>query len=76
MIDLGLPLNDPIFFITDSNYEISPVDEETKWTLKDMLLILRRAEYAKDYEMMKRIKVDIKRVYFIGNDILNLERKI
>ena len=76
LIDLGLPLNDPIFFITDSNYEISPVDEETKWTLKDMLLILRRAEYAKDYEMMKRIKIDIKRVYFIGNEILNLERKI
>lgn len=76
LINLGLPLNDPVFFLTDQNYEIAPVDDDTRWTLKDMLLILRRAEHAKDYEMMKKIKTDIKRVYFIGNEILNLQRKL
>lgn len=76
LINLGLPLNDPVFFLTDNNYEIAPVDEETKWTIKDMLLILKRAESAKDYEMMKKIKIDLKRIYFIGNEILNLERKM
>jgi hypothetical protein len=44
LIDLGLPLNDPYFFINDGNYEIAPVDEDTKITLKDMLLIMRRAD--------------------------------
>ena len=76
LINLGLPLNDPFFFLTDQNYEIAPVDDDTRWTLKDMLKILKRAENAKDYEMMKRIKTDIKRVYFIGNEILNIQRKL
>lgn len=76
LIELGLPLNDPVFFITDSNYEIAPVDENTKMTLKDLILILKRSEYAKDYEMMKRIKTDIKQIFLIGNEILRLEREL
>lgn len=76
LINLGLPLNDPVFFLTDQNYEIAPVDDDTRWTLKDMLKILKRAENAKDYEMMKKVKTDIKRVYFIGNEILNNQRKM
>jgi centrosomal protein CEP104 len=31
---------------------------------------------AKDYEMMRRIKNDIKEVYYIGNEILNMERQL
>lgn len=76
LISLGLPLNDPIFFLTNDNYEIAPVDNDTKWTIKDMLEILKRAESSKDYEMMKKIKTDLKRIYFLGNEILNLERKL
>lgn len=49
LIDLGLPLNDPYFFINDHNYEIAPVDDDTRITLKDILLILRRAESCNYY---------------------------
>lgn len=45
-------------------------------TLKDLILILKRSEYAKDYEMMKRIKTDIKQIFLIGNEILRLEREL
>ena len=31
---------------------------------------------AKDFEIMKRIKNDIKTVYYIGNGILNLQRQL
>jgi centrosomal protein CEP104 len=47
LIDLGLPLNDPIFFINEDSYEIAPVDEETKITLKDLLRILKSADKCK-----------------------------
>jgi hypothetical protein len=49
LINLGLPLNDPYFYINDENYEIAPVDEDTRITLKDLLLILRRAESCNNY---------------------------
>jgi centrosomal protein CEP104 len=44
LINLGLPLNDPFFIVNDQNYEIAPVDEQTKITLKDLLNILNRAD--------------------------------
>lgn len=44
LINMGIPLDNDLFFLTDENYEISPVDSETKVTLKDMLKILRKAE--------------------------------
>lgn len=47
LIELGLPLNDPYFYINDENYEIAPVDEETKITIKDMLLIMKRSDTCK-----------------------------
>lgn len=49
LIDLGLPLNDPYFYVNDENYEIAPVDDDTKITLKDLLLILKRAESCNIY---------------------------
>lgn len=44
LIDLGLPLNDPYFIVNNQNYEIAPVDEDTKITLKDLLDIIKRAD--------------------------------
>jgi hypothetical protein len=41
---MGIPINDIYSQIHDVNYEIAAVDDETKLTLKDMLLIMRRAE--------------------------------
>ena len=44
LITLGIPLDNDYFFITNENYEIAPVDSETKITLKDLLTILKKAE--------------------------------
>ena len=47
LINMGLPLNDPMFYVTDQNYEIAPVDNDTRITIKDMMMILKRAEGCK-----------------------------
>lgn len=44
LINLGLPISDPYFYITDDNYHIAPVDEETKITLRDMFNILSKSD--------------------------------
>ena len=44
LINLGIPLDNDYFFLTDENYEIAPVDSESKITLKDLLSILKNAE--------------------------------
>jgi len=41
---MGLPLNDERFYINEDNHEISPVDEETKQTIKELMTICRKAE--------------------------------
>ncbi len=44
LIDMGIPINDIYSQIHDVDYEIAAVDEDSKITLKDMLIIMRRAE--------------------------------
>lgn len=73
---MGLPLNDPYFYVNDANYEIAPVDDETRITIKDMLEILHRSEKTKDFEILKKLKKDLKIVYELGNDILNSQRQL
>ena len=51
LIEMGLPINDEYNLVQDQNYDIAPVDEETKITIRDLLNISRRAEATKDYEI-------------------------
>ena len=76
LIQMGLPITDEYNLVQDQNYEIAPVDEETKITIHDLLLICRRAEKTKDYEILRKIKKDIKQAFFLGNEILNTDREI
>lgn len=76
LIGLGLPITDTYNLVQDQNYEIAPVDEDTKVTIRDILKIARRAEQNKDYEIMRKIKGDIRLVFYIGNKILNCERQL
>ena len=76
LIQMGLPITDEYNLVQDQNYEIAPVDEETKITIHDLLLICRRAEKTKDYEILRKIKKDIKQAFFLGNEILNIDREI
>ena len=76
LIQMGLPITDEYNLVQDQNYEIAPVDEETKITIHDLLLICRRAEKTKDYEILRKIKKDIKQAFFLGNEILNIDREL
>ena len=76
LIQMGLPITDEYNLVQDQNYEIAPVDEETKITIHDLLLICRRAEKSKDYEILRKIKKDIKLAFFLGNEILNVDRQL
>ena len=45
---MGIPINDIYSQIHNVDYEIASVDEDTKETLKDLLIIMRRAEKSID----------------------------
>ena len=76
LIQMGLPITNEYNLVHDQNYEIAPVDEETKTTIRDMLQISRKAEASKDYEILRKIKEDIKKAFFYGNEILNCDREL
>jgi centrosomal protein CEP104 len=76
LIEMGLPINDEYNLVQDQNYDIAPVDEETKITIRDLLTISRRAEATKDYEILRKIKKDIKQTFYLGNEILNCDREL
>ena len=76
LIEMGLPINDEYNLVQDQNYDIAPVDEETKITIRDLLNISRRAEETKDYEILRKIKKDIKQAFYLGNEILNCDREL
>lgn len=76
LIQMGLPITNEYNLAYDQNYEIAPVDEETKITIRDMLQISRKAEASKDYEILRKIKEDIKKAFFYGNEILNCDREL
>ena len=76
LIQNGLPITNELNLVQDQNYEIAPVDEETKITIRDMLEISRKADRAKDWEIMKKIKEDIKKAFYYGNEILNCDREL
>lgn len=76
LIEMGLPITDEYNLVQDQNYEIAPVDEDTKLTIRDLLEIARRAEHNKDYEILSKIKKDIRQAFFLGNEILNIDRQI
>lgn len=76
LIQMGLPITNEYNLVHDQNYEIAPVDEETKITIRDMLQISRKAEASKDYEILRKIKEDIKKAFYYGNEILNCDREL
>jgi centrosomal protein CEP104 len=76
LIDMGIPINDIHSQINDDNYEIAAVDDETKETIKDLLQIMKRAEKTQDFEILKKIKGDIKTLHSIGYEIISAKRQL
>ena len=76
LIDIGMPVSGDFYYLNAEKFDYAPLDEDTKITVMDMQQKREDAERVDDFEMLKKIKDDIKTVYFIGNEILNLERKL
>ena len=58
------------------NYSYAPVDDHTRVTLRDMEKIRDSAHASEDYEALKQLSKDLKIVFDIGNEILNLKREL
>lgn len=71
-----MPVSGDFYYLNAEKFDYAPLDEDTKITVMDMQQKREDAERVDDFEMLKKIKDDIKTVYFIGNEILNLERKL
>lgn len=77
LIEMGIPLNNIKWTNEDpENYSYAPVDEDTRLTLIDMEKLKDNAHQTEDYEMLNQITKDLKVVYDLGNEILNLKRNL
>lgn len=77
LIEMGIPLNNIKWTNEDpENYSYAPVDEDTRVTLIDMEKIKDKAHQTEDYEMLNQVTKDLKVVYDLGNEILNLKREL
>ena len=77
LIEMGIPLNNIKWTNEDpENYSYAPVDEDTRITLIDMEKLKDKAHQTEDYEMLNQITKDLKVVYDLGNEILNLKREL
>lgn len=61
---------------SDTDYANMPIDENTKITLKDMDMIAQGYLDKEDFEAMKRITVDIKKVVKLGREIFGLQSEL
>jgi len=77
LIEMGIPLNNIKWTNEDpENYSYAPVDEDTRITLIDMEKLKDKAHQTEDYEMLDQLTKDLKIVYDLGNEILNLKREL
>lgn len=77
LIEMGIPLNNVKWTYQDpENYSYAPVDDHTRVTLRDMEKIWDKAHATEDYEALKQITWDLKIVFDLGNEILNLKREL
>jgi hypothetical protein len=74
---MGVPLNNIKWTYEDpENYSYAPVDDHTRVTLRDMEKIRDKANATEDYEALKQVTKDLKIVFDLGNEILNLKREL
>ena len=61
---------------TDTDYANMPIDENTKVTLKDMDGLAQRFLDKEDFEAMKKITTDLKKVVKLGREIFGLQSEL
>jgi len=77
LIGLGVPLDLLAWFEEDErNYEHSPIDESTRETIRDMEKLRYKAVENEEYETLKQLTYDIKKVFEIGREIWQLQKDL
>lgn len=61
---------------SDVDYKNLPIDEQTKITLHDIDAIREKYLEKEDFEAMKRITIDIKKVIILGRRIFSLQTEL
>lgn len=74
---MGIPLDNIKWqYHSPENYNYAPVDDHTRVTLCDMEKIRDKAHATEDYEALTLITKDLKIVFDLGHEILQLEREL
>lgn len=74
---MGIPLDNVKWqYHAPENFNYAPVDDHTRITLCDMEKIWDKAHATEDYEALTQITKDLKIVFDLGHEILNLEREL
>jgi centrosomal protein CEP104 len=77
LISLGMPLDLIAWFDEDDrNFEYAPIDDETRITLRDLQRFRDLALKDEDYEAMKQLSIDIRKVFDIGREIWQLQKDL
>jgi centrosomal protein CEP104 len=77
LIGLGVPVDLIAWFDEDvRNFGHSPIDEESKITLEDMIKLKNQCIETKDYSGLKSLVMDIKKVFEIGIEIWKWRKEL
>jgi centrosomal protein CEP104 len=73
LVGMGIPLDLLAWFEEDErNFEFAPIDSDTRQTLKDLDDMRYKAIQNEEYEALKALSLDIKKVFEIGKEIWKL----
>jgi len=77
LIGMGIPLDLIAWFNEgERNFEYAPIDEDTKQTIKDLDERRDKARLREDYEALKQLTVDIKKIFELGREIWQLQKDL
>ena len=60
----------------DRNFEYAPIDDDTRVTLTDMQKLREKALHTEDFEALKQLVLDIKKVFEIGKELFKLKKDL
>jgi len=77
LIGMGIPLDLIAWFNEgERNFEYAPIDEDTKQTIKDLDERRDKARLREDFEALKQLTVDIKKIFDLGREIWQLQKEL
>ncbi|KRX06659.1 Armadillo-type fold [Pseudocohnilembus persalinus] len=77
LIDQGIPIDLMNWYHEDCRqWEHAPIDNDTKITLEDLEKLKQQALVEQDFEMLKALTKDIKKIFDLGIEIQKLEREL